>query len=172
MNKTNKILQVENLKEQLKTATSVVLIDYTGLTVKAQQDLKKRLAEVGAKMEVVKNTLLKLAGKEAGTPDEVITDTVLSGPVAIVVTQGDPIAPLQVLSKFAKEFEIPNLKVGIVEGKLQDKDALTILSTLPGKDVLFAQVTGAIGAPLYGLVGTLQGNLQKLVYILKEASGK
>ncbi len=172
MNKTEKFLQVENLSAQIKAASSVVLVDYSGLSVKAQQDLKKRLSEVNATMEVVKNTLFKLAGKDAGAPEEVISDTVLTGPIAIVVTEDDPIAPLQVLSKFAKEFEIPNLKIGIVEGKYQDKETLVTLSTLPGKDVLAAQVVGAIGAPMYGLVGTLEGNLQKLLFVLSEASKK
>ena len=76
------------------------------------------------------------------------------------------------LAKFASEFEIPQFKVGIVEKSFQDKESLIKLSMLPGKEALFAQVVGSIGSPLYGLVGTLQGNLQKLVFILDQASKK
>ena len=172
LDKTTKNLLVDEIAEKIKSASSVVLVDFAGLSVKAQQELKSRLTEVGATMQVVKNTLFKLAGEKAKTSKEILSDTVLSGPTAIVVTEKDPIAPLQVLSKFASEFEVPNLKVGIVEGNFQDKEELLKLSKLPGKDALFATVTGAVASPLFGLTGTLQGNLQKLVFVLKEASEK
>ncbi|BCX15030.1 MAG: 50S ribosomal protein L10 [Patescibacteria group bacterium] len=172
MKRTEKTLFVENLKEELKSSTSVVLIDFQGLSVKLQQDLKKRLKEVGAKMVVVKNTLFKIASKGANMPEEITSDTVLCGPSAIVITEGDPIAPLQVLAKFASEFEIPQFKVGVVEGKFQDKENLIALSKLPSKNVLLGQALGSISSPLYGIVATLQNNLQKLVFILDQASKK
>ncbi|OGM19331.1 50S ribosomal protein L10 [Candidatus Woesebacteria bacterium RIFCSPHIGHO2_01_FULL_37_10] len=168
MKKSEKPFYVENLSGQLKSATSVVLVDYSGLSVKKQQELKKRLKEVGAGMYIVKNRLFKLAGTSAKINDETLTDKVLSGPTALVITEADPIAPLQILGKFAKEFEIPQLKVGIVEGRLQDKEHLTRLSILPSKEVLYAQVLGGLSSPMYGIVSVLQGNLQKLVFILNE----
>ncbi|HLE48412.1 MAG TPA: 50S ribosomal protein L10 [Patescibacteria group bacterium] len=170
MKKAEKVYFVDNLSATIKSATGVVLIDYTGLAVKQQQELKKRLRGVGATMTVSKNTLFKLAADKAESPKEISTDTVLEGPTALVVTEGDPIAALQVLDKFAKEFEIPSLKVGVIEGLFQDKNALLTLSKLPGKSALQAAVLGAIQAPVYGLLGTLQGNLQKLVFILKTKS--
>lgn len=172
MNKTEKTLFVGNLSEELKGATSIVLINHSGLSVKMQQDLKKRLKAVNARMEIVKNTLFKLAVTDAKVDNEIASDTVLEGPMAIVITDSDPIAPLQILAKFAVESEVPQFKVGLVEGKFQDKESLVKLSKLPGKEVLYAQVVGGISAPLYGLVGTLQGNLQKLVFILDSASKK
>jgi large subunit ribosomal protein L10 len=172
MKKPEKSFFVQNLTEELKSASSVILVDYAGLTVKAQQDLKKQLMEVNARMLVVKNTLLKRAGEFAKIDSEALTDTVLQGPTALILSEEDPIAPLQILAKFAKEFEIPQLKVGVVEGSFQDKEALTRLSTLPGKDVLIGQAIGAIAAPMYGLIGTLQGNMQKLVFILEEYKSK
>jgi large subunit ribosomal protein L10 len=167
MKRSEKTFFVDNLAQDLKGATCIVLIDYTGLSVKMQQELKKKLKDCEATMTVVKNTLFKLAGKNAKVPNETLTDKVLSGPTALVISEKDPIAPLQVLAKFAKENEIPNFKVGIVDGAFQDKNSLTTLSRLPSKDVLVAQTVGAIAAPMYGIVATLQGNLQKLVYILK-----
>jgi large subunit ribosomal protein L10 len=89
MKKAEKPLFVSNLTGQLKAATSVVLLDYTGLSVKKQQDLKKRLKKVDANMLVVKNTLFKLAGKEAKIADESLTDSVLSGPTAMAITEED-----------------------------------------------------------------------------------
>lgn len=170
MKKAEKIFFVENLTEELKSATCVVLVDYTGLSVKMQQDLKKKLGEIGAKMTVVKNTLFKLAGKGAKVPEKTMSDTVLSGQTAIIITEKDSIAPLQVLAKFAKENEIPNFKVGIVDGIFQDKETLIKLSQLPSKEILCGQLVGSVAGPTYGLVSTLQGNLQKLVWILKSKS--
>jgi len=172
MKRAEKPLFVQNLTEELKSSSAIVVINYQGLTVKLQQELKKRLKAVGAKMLVVKNTLFRLASKEAKVAEEITSDTVLSGPTAIVVTESDPIAPLQVLAKFASEFEIPQFKVGIVEGKFQDKENLIALSKLPPKNVLFGQVLGTISSPLYTFAFTLENNLQKLVFILNEASKK
>lgn len=170
MKKAQKSFFVDNLKEELKAASSVVLVDYSGLSVKMQQDLKKSLREVNARMIIVKNTLFKLAGKEAKVPDEALQDSVVSGPTALIVTEKDPIAPLQVIAKFSKEYDIPSLKVGIVENVFQNKQALETLSKLPSKEVLYAQVCGAVGGPLYALVGNLQANMQNLISVLEQAS--
>ncbi len=170
MNKTDKQAFVENLREELKGSKALVLVNYAGLSVKSQQDLKKKLKEANGRMLVVKNTLLKLAAKEAKLDTTNFADTVLSGQTALILADEDPIAPIQVLGKFAKENEIPKFKIGIVEGMFQDEAGLTKLSTLPGRDALLGQVLGALMSPTYGLVGTLNGNLQKLVYILDQKS--
>ncbi|MBI3443760.1 50S ribosomal protein L10 [Candidatus Woesebacteria bacterium] len=169
MKKTEKAIFVENLTEELKSAKSVVLVNYSGLSVKNQQELKKRLSEVGAKMLVVKNTLLKRAGEAAKIEKEVLSDSVLSGQTALIIANEDAISPLSVLGKFVKEFEVPSFKVGIVEGSFQDTDSLTRLSTLPGRDALLGQLLGILAQPEYGLVSTLNGNLQKLVFIIQNA---
>jgi len=168
MNKTEKQDFVKNLQEELKGAKSVVLVNYAGLGVKAQQELKKRLTEVGGRMIVVKNTLLKLAGEAAGVDKDVLTEDILVGQTALVIATDDAVAPIQVLGKFAKEFEVPKFKVGVVDGLFQDQASLTKLSTLPGRSALLGQFLGTLMGVEYGLVGTLQGNLQKLVYILDQ----
>lgn len=172
MKKSEKSLFVANLSEELKSATSAILIDYSGMDVKTQQELKRRLKGSGAKMVVVKNTLLKIAGTDAKVPEDTLTDTVLSGQTALVITEDDPVAPLSVLGMFAKEFEVPQMKVGIVENVFQDKEALTALSKLPGKDALLGQFMGVVSAPLYGITGVLNTKMQELVYVLDQASKK
>ena len=161
----------------MEGAKSLVLVNYSGLNVKGQQDLKRRLKEVGGRMVVVKNTLLKRAGEAAKMDKEALTDTVLSGQTALILADSDPIAPIQVLGKFAKEFgsgadaPFPKFKIGVVDGTFQDEMALTKLSTLPGRDALLGQLLSALMASEYELIGTLQGNLQKLLYILKTKAG-
>jgi len=166
MKKAEKIFFVSNLTEELKSAKSVILVNYAGLSVKAQQELKKRLTEVGAKMLVVKNTLLKRAGEAAHVDKQILSDSALTGQTALIITQEDAIAPLSVLGRFAKEFEVPQLKVGVIDGAFQDSESLIKLANLPGKDVLLGQLLGVLMAPSYGLIGTLKSNSEKLVYIL------
>lgn len=170
MLKAQKITLVDNLTNDLKEAKSLILVNYTGLDVKGQQELKKRLGEVDSYMVVVKNTLLKRAAENLKLDKEVLTDSVLSGQTALVVANGDSVAPIQVLGKFTKEFEKPKFKIGFVDGMFQDEASLSKLSTLPGKNVLLGQLLGSLMSPMYGLVGTLQGPMTKLVYMLDQKS--
>lgn len=170
MLKSAKITFVDNLTKDLKEAKSLILVNYTGLDVKGQQELKKRLDSVDSYMVVVKNTLLKRAAIEAKLDKDVLTDEVLSGQTALIVANGDSVAPIQILGKFAKEFEKPKFKVGIVDGMFQDGLSLTKLSTLPGRDALLGQLLGSLMSPMYGLVSTLQGPMAKLVYMLDQKS--
>lgn len=167
MLKNQKITFVEELTGILKNAKSVVLVNYTGLNVKAQQDLKGKLKDANARMVVVKNTLLKRAIESAKLDSKTATQDILSGQTALVIADADPVAPIQVLGKFAKEFDLPKFKVGIVEGVFEDAEALSKISSLPSKDVLLGQVLGSLMSGLYGLVGTLQNPMQQLVYTLQ-----
>lgn len=170
MNRTNKSDLIKGLAPELKKATSIVFVNFAGLSVGLQQKLKLQLKAIGSDMTVVKNTLIKLAGKEAGLAEEALTDEVLSGQTALIMTQSDAVAPIQVLGKFVKENQVPQFKVGIIDGAFQGKEALLKISTLPTKEVLYSQVVGSLMSPMYGLVGTLNGNMQKLLYILKGVS--
>jgi large subunit ribosomal protein L10 len=170
MNRTNKSDLIKGLAPELKKATSIVFVNFAGLSVGLQQKLKLQLKAIGSDMTVVKNTLIKLAGKEAGLAAEALTDEVLSGQTALIMTEGDAVAPIQVLGKFVKENQVPQFKVGIIDGAFQGKEALLKISTLPTKEVLYSQVVGSLMSPMYGLVGTLNGNMQKLLYILKGVS--
>jgi len=170
MNKQNKKDLVVSLIPKLKASKSIVFVNFAGLSVSLQQKLKLELKAIGSDMTVVKNTLIKLAGKEAGINDAILTDEVLSGQTALILTTADAIAPIQVIGKFAKENQVPNFKIGIVEGKFQDKESLIKISALPSKDVLYSQVIGSLMSPMYQLVGILNGNMQKLLFVIKEVS--
>lgn len=160
---------VDSLSESLKSAKSVVFVDYAGMGVSLQQNFKSKLREVGGTMLVAKNTLISLAGKKAQLPEEATTYDLLSGQTAMILSGEDAVASIQILGKFAKDNEIPKIKAGVVEGVYQDEAGVLKISKLPSKEQLQANVVGAIAGPMYGLVGTLQGNLQKLVYILDQA---
>lgn len=166
--KQYKVDEVTKLKEKLGAAKSSIFVNYAGMGVKAQQDLKKKLKENGSTMLVAKNTFLKIAAQQSEFPEEVLTDTVLTGQTAVVISTEDAVAPVQILGKYIADNELPKMKAGVVEGKFYDEANLQKLAKLPGREVLYAQVVGGVAAPMYGLVGTLQGNLQKLVYMLDQ----
>lgn len=172
MNKQDKQELVKSLGSTLSSSTTVVMINFAGLSVSMQQTLKKELKQVGADMIVVKNTLIKKAGEIAKIDRQVLSNEILSGQTALIVSSDDAIAPIQILGKFIKENKVPEFKVGVVEGSFQDNASLQKLSTLPGKDALLGQVLGTLMSPLSGLVATLNENTQKLLYVLKEASLK
>lgn len=163
---------VDSLSSKLKEAKSVVFVDYAGMGVALQQDFKAKLREVGGTMLVAKNTMVQLASKKAEFPEEATKKELLSGQTALVFSGEDAVASIQVLGKFAKDNEIPKIKAGVVEGVYQDESGIVRISKLPSKEQLQANVVGAVASPLYGLVGTLQGNLSKLVFILDQARQK
>lgn len=170
MIKQDKSLLVKKLSQELAEAKSVVFVNFTGMGVKAQQDLKKSLREAGARMVVVKNTLLKLAGTEAKLPKEALEDSVLAGQTAVVIADEDPVSPIAAIGNFLKKSDKPEFKIAVVEGTFQGKDAVIALSKLPGKDVLLGQAMGSIAAPLYGILGALNSKMQELLYILDTKS--
>jgi len=170
-NRDKKEKQVESLGQELATTKSIVLVDFAGMNVKLQQELKRRLADVGASMNVVKNTLLKLAFAKTKATADLANDEILQDQTAVILSSEDAISPIQVLGKFLSEFELPTFKVGIVEGSFQDKDSLTKIASLPSKEVLAAQVIGTLVSPMYGIVSVLNAKMQELVFVLGQAKG-
>lgn len=159
MKRSEKTFVIDNLAAAIRDAKSVAVIDYQGLPTRELETLRQAIRQVGGKMIVVKNTLLARAlGK--------IVPTQLQGPTAVVLAENDEVAPLQVLGKMINEKGLPKLKLGIFYDELLDADKVTALSKLPGKNVLLGRLLGYLAAPIYTLAGTLQGNLQSLVYIL------
>jgi len=126
---------VSALKLDLAKATSLVLADFRGITVKADTALRREFRATGCKYQVVKNTLLGLAVK--GTPMEGI-EKLLVGPTAIAYSFEDPAAPAKVATKVAKAEEKFVVKGGYVDGKALDVKGVEALSNLPGKDELRA----------------------------------
>lgn len=170
--KQDKLEAVAKLTSNISDAKSVVFVDYTGMDMKSQQGLMNSLKENNSQMVVAKNTLIKIAAKSANLPEEAISDSVLSGQTAMVIGKEDPISPLQIIAKYIKDNDKPKWKAGVIEGSYQDAVSLDRISKLPGKDQLVAQVIGSISGPLYGLVGTLNGNISKLVYILSQKAAQ
>lgn len=157
---------VSELKDKLSNTKGAVLTSYRGLSVAQDTKLRRKLREAGVEYRVVKNTLTRIAAREAGIEG---LDQYLEGPTAIAISNTDPVAPAKLLSDFIKENKLQALeiKAGLVEGQVIDAGSVKALASLPPKEVLIAKMLGSMQAPLSGLVNVLQGNIRNLVYALE-----
>ncbi len=161
---------VEEVKSLLEEKKGAVVISYAGVEANALNGFRRKLRESGARMLVVKNTLAKIAAQQAGMED---LAQFCQAQSALVFPCEDTIVFTKMIVDFASENK-DTVKVfgGVIEGRtLTDKD-IEAMSKLPSKDYLYAQVVGAVSAPLSGLVGALSGVMRKLVYVLKAIEEK
>ena len=121
------------------------------------------MREAGVEYSVIKNNMASIAAKEAGIEG---LDNYLKGPLAMVSSKNDPVAPAKLISEFIKDNRIMEIKGGLVEGKVIDADAVKALANLPPREVLIARLLGSMQSPITGFVNVLQGNIRNLVYAL------
>lgn len=136
---------VDEISELLKDAKSAVLVDYRGLTVEQDTNLRKQLREAGVVYKVYKNTMVNFAVK--GTEFEELSKH-LEGPTAIAVSKEDATAPARVLYNFAKDAEALELKAGVVEGTYYDVDGIKLIATIPSREELLSKFLGSIQSPI------------------------
>lgn len=163
MERTEKVEAVDLLKSDLAKATSLILADFRGLTVKVDTNLRREFRASGCQYRVVKNTLLGLAVK--GTAMEGI-ESLLAGPTAIAYSFEDPAAPAKVAAKIAKAEEKFVIKGGYVDGRALDVKGVQALSALPGKDELRATFLATLLAVPQNFVRLLNAAPQNFVYLL------
>ena len=143
---------VQAIADDIKDATSVVLVDYRGLTVAQDTELRKQLREAGIIYKVCKNTMMKRAFE--GT-DFAALDEHLEGPSAIAISKDDATAPARILCKFAKDAKALELKAGVVEGTVYDVAGLTELSKIPSREELLSKLLGSLQSPVTNLARVL-----------------
>ena len=136
---------LEEISAQVEGAQCVLLVNYSGLTVAQDTQLRKELREAGVHYKVYKNTMMKRAF--AGTAFESLTKD-LDGTNAIAISKDDATAPARILCKFAKNAKALELKAGVVEGTLYDVDALNELAKIPSRDELLSKLLGSLQSPI------------------------
>ena len=159
---------VAQLKEQLESAKGVVLTSYKVLTVAQDTELRRELREAGVSYHVVKNTMLRIAAKEAGIEG---IEEHLEGTTAFAFSTEDAVAPAKVICGFIKknkleDAEVLTVKVGMVEGKVIGVDEVKALAALPSREELIAKLLGSMNAPISNTVNVLQGVIRNAVYVL------
>ncbi len=149
---------VNEIREKLARAQSVVLVDYRGLTVENVSDLRNKYRAAGVECKVYKNTLMRFAFNELGITE---LDEHLNGPSAIAISYDDVVAGARITNDFAKTNDKLKIKAGVAEGKILDVNAVKALAEIPPRDVLLGQ-----------LAGVLQANIKNLAYMLSQVSEK
>jgi large subunit ribosomal protein L10 len=147
--KAKKIEQVEDLGQELKTVSSMIVASYNKLTVAQDFELRKTLRSTGAKYRVVKNTLAEIASK--GTKVEEALKG-LSGVTSIAYTSGDPVALAKALAKYAKDNPEFTFKAGVVEGRVISIKEIQSLATMPSKEELYSKLLFLLNSPAQRLV--------------------
>ena len=155
----SKKAKVEELAAKLQESTSAVFVDYKGITVAQDTELRNQFRAAGVEYTVVKNTLTRFAANKIGYSE---FDELLNGTTSLARTTGDPIAPARIVSEFAKKYkDAVKIKGGMVEGKVLSVEELKGFGELPSKDALVAQVLGTFLAPITSLAVVLDQYCQK-----------
>jgi large subunit ribosomal protein L10 len=157
-----KIKVVEELNGVFLKAKSAVLADYQGIDALGLTELRRHMRSRSVSFRVIKNTLARQAAKN--TPFELLGEN-FKGPVSMVVSFEDAVAPAKALADFAKSGALKSPKVlcGVVEGKKVSPEEVEALADLPPKEVLIAQLLATMNGPTTNFVGALSGLMRKLV---------
>ncbi|WP_283678036.1 50S ribosomal protein L10 [Lentilactobacillus sp. Marseille-Q4993] len=140
-----KAKQVEEIVEKMNNASSMVVVDYRGLTVEEVTDLRNQLRENGVSMSVLKNKLLQRAADKVGLED--LKDT-FNGPTAVAFASDDAVAGPKVLHNFAKDHAALELKGGVIDGKVASVDEISKFATLPSREELLSTLANILQAPV------------------------
>lgn len=136
---------VAEISDLLNGAQTAVVVDYRGLTVAQDTELRKQLREAGITYKVYKNTMIKRAAE--GTAFAAL-DPHLEGPTAIAVSKTDATAPARILAEFAKKADKLEIKGGIVEDTYYDAKGMQAIATIPSREVLLGRLLGSMQSPI------------------------
>jgi large subunit ribosomal protein L10 len=152
MPNASKVESVAEIKDRFSRASSIILADYRGLSVKEMQELRRKVRDAGADLRVYKNTLTQIAMRELAMPD---LGDMLEGPTAFLFTYADPVASAKVLVDFTKEHKALEVKGGFIERGITDAAGVKALAALPSREEMLAKLAGALAGPITGFARVL-----------------
>ncbi len=163
MERSKKEQVVAELRDKLRRASATILTDYKGLTVAEITQLRDTLAAEKVEYQVVKNSLMRLAGRETSAS---VLEPLLKGTCAIAIGYGDPSVPAKIIKKFSKTNEKLKVKAGALGVRLLYPDQVSALADLPPREDLLAKLLGTLNAVPTGLVTVLSGVPRAFVGVL------
>ena len=149
---------VAEISELLNGAQTAVVVDYRGLTVEQDTQLRKQLREAGVTYKVYKNTMIRFAAK--GTAFEALEPN-LEGPTALAVSKTDATAPARILAEFAKKADKLEIKGGVVEDTYYDAKGMQAIATIPSREVLLGRLLGSMQSPITNFARVLNQIAEK-----------
>jgi large subunit ribosomal protein L10 len=165
VNRDRKSEIVEELTADFRSSTSMLVADPRGLTVAGMKDLRGRLREQGATFRVSKNTLARIAARDAGQEQLL---GLLEGPTGIALCRKDPAPVAKAMADFARVSRLLEVRGGVLEGRVIDAAAVRSLATLPPRQELYAKLVGSIASPLSGFVNVIAAIPRGLVVALDQ----
>jgi large subunit ribosomal protein L10 len=154
----------QDLNERFSKAAVVIVTDYKGLDVAAMNDLRRKLREEEVEYQVVKNSLLVRAAEKT---DVVLIKDTFKGPSAVALSYSDPIAPAKILTQFAKDNNIFEIKAGVMDGSILDLNRIKALSALPSREVLLGRFVSVLNNVPTSFVRTLGEIPRRLLNVLQ-----
>lgn len=152
-----KIAQVDEMAEKFSEASSIVFVDYLGLTVDSISKLRRELYDNGCEFKVVKNNILRRAAQKLGYEDLVES---LVGPSAVALSKDATVAP-KILYDFAKQNDRLKVKIGVIEGQIYDEPELKVLASLPNKEGMLSMLLSVLQAPVRNLACVIKAVADK-----------
>ena len=150
---------VAALTERIKNASAGVFVDYRGINVAQDTELRTELRKNDVEYSVIKNTLTRFALDDCGLKE---IDPILNGTTSLATSTGDPIAPFRIISDYSKKLnDVFNIKAAFMDGKVLTETEIAELSALPSKDALYSQVFGTLLAPITSLAVVLNQILEQ-----------
>jgi large subunit ribosomal protein L10 len=159
--RAEKVAVVEEVREHFEGADAAILTEYRGLKVKELAGLRRSLRTNGGEYKIYKNTLVTLAARQSGLTD---LEPLLEGPTAIAFVKGDAAAVAKTLRDYARTNPLLVIKGGVLGDKVIGPPETTALAELPSREVLLAQLAGAMAAPLQQMAGLLQALPRNMAY--------
>lgn len=149
---------VDIVTEKFQAASSVVIVDYRGLTVEEVTELRKRLREANVEMKVIKNSILSRAAEKAGLEG---LDDVFAGPTAVAFSNDDVIAPAKIIDEFSSEAKALEIKGGVIEGKVSSVEEMVSLAKLPNREGLLSMLLSVLQAPVRNVAYAVKAVAEK-----------
>ncbi len=155
---------VSDIREKLQASPYLLIVDFTGMKVPHFESLRTRLDGVGARLDVVRNSFLRIAATDLSMPE--LSES-LTGQTAMVTGESDICAAAKTLKTFAAEFKLPKVRAGVLDNAALSAEQVNDLAELPSKDVLRAKLLGLLQTPASSFVRILNEPAASLARVLK-----
>ena len=170
MNRQEKEVLVQELKDNFNTMQASFIVKYSGLSVSDIQELRRTLKASGARLQVTKARLMKLAAQKMPSAQELIP--YFKDQIGLVFASQEAAPVAKVLDQFAKKNQNLSIIAGSFESRFMDSDMVSFMASLPSREVLLSQLLGLLNLPLVRLVSDLNSLLTKLVVDLQQIADK
>jgi large subunit ribosomal protein L10 len=160
-----KVAMLAEIKDRMQRASVAISADFRGLTVAQLTDLRRALRPADVEVNIVKNTLAAMAATQAGRPE---MSELLTGPTALAIGFGDPVAPVKALTEHLRARRMTlDIHGGWLEGKILTRAEVEGLATMPSKEQMIADVVGKLQSPLYNFAGLLQASIRNFAGLVE-----